>query len=121
MILRKRLSNGETTTKDYLTDMSIRKGKNQTRHGLERAKSRVGIANKHQAIVTIRNASKKGLNIADIEDGALKEYLKSKDHGKRVKLYKRYVYIFNKTSDRVITIYPLPDEYLEEYKKYGKQ
>lgn len=100
--------------------MSIRKAKRQTRHGLERIKTRGGITNNNQALTTIRNASKKGLSIADIEDGPLKNYLKSKDHGKRVKLYKRYVYIFNKTSDRVITLYPLPEEYLEEAKKYGK-
>ena len=101
--------------------MSVRKAKRQTRHGLSRMNTRIGISNEEIAINTIRCASKKGMSISEFEEGALKDYLRTKDHGKRIKVYKGTIYIFNKTSDRVITLYPIPEEFMEEYNKYGKQ
>ena len=100
---------------------TIHKRKNPTKHSLSRMKTRAGICQESVAIRTMQNASRKGLCIADFPDCKLKDYLKTKDKGKRVKVYKGYIYIFNKTSDRAITLYKIPDEYKEDYEKYGKQ
>ena len=53
--------------------MSIRKAKRQTRHGLSRMNTRIGISNEEIAINTIRCASKKGMSISEFEEGALKD------------------------------------------------
>lgn len=98
-----------------------RRCKNQTKHSLERMGSRIGITNKKNAENMIRNASKKGLSINDFPPCGLKDYLLTKDVGKRVKVYKGNIFIFNKTSDRAITLYPIPEEFMEDYNKYGKQ
>lgn len=95
--------------------MSRSRVKNQTRHGLVRMEERLGITDKKYATKLIRDASKNGLSIADFPEGQFKEYLKSKDLGKRIKIHGGNVYIFNKNSDKVITVYPIPDEYKEEY------
>lgn len=100
--------------------MSVRHAKRPTTHGLKRLKSRVGIKSKKVGERIILEASKGGKNIMDFPPGEFREYLISKDHGKRVKVYKGIVFIFNKTSDRCITCYPIPKEHLEEYEQYGK-
>lgn len=100
--------------------MSIRHAKNPTTHGLRRLKSRVGIKNKRVAERMIAEASRYGKSIYDFPEGEFRDYLISKDHGKRLRVFKGIVFIFNKTSDRCITCYPIPDEHLEEYNSYGK-
>lgn len=98
----------------------IRHCKKQTVHGVKRLRSRVGIKNKKIALRVIIEASKSGKDISFFAPGELYNYLKSKDRGKRIRVYNGVVYIFNKTSDRLITAYPIPEELMEEYRNYGK-
>lgn len=95
--------------------------KKPTKHSLDRMKTRAGISNKKQAENMIKAASRKGMSIDDFPPCELKNYLLTKNSGKRVKVYKGIIYIFNKTSDRALTLYPIPEEYMEDYNKYGKQ
>ena len=51
-------------------------------------------------------------------ESPLAYFMESKQaSGKKVKLKGGYVYIFFSTSDRCITCYKIPDEYLEEYRQ----
>lgn len=78
--------------------------------------------NKKQRRELIRNASKNGDCPADFRNGHPKIYsYLSKLSTKRVKIYRGFVFIFNKTSDRLITMYELPEEYTEEYQIYVLQ
>lgn len=101
--------------------MALKKNKKQTHHGLQRMAERMGVTQKSVATKTIQNANRLGKCIQQFPDGEFKNYLLSKQHNKRVKVYKGFVFIFNKTSDRVITLYPIPEEFKEEYNTYGKQ
>ena len=100
--------------------MGLARKQKQTHHGIVRMAERMGINNKKIATDIIRKASQSGLDICDFPDGAFRDYLFSKKHNKRIKVYKGFVFIFNKTSDRVITLYKIPTEYMEEYEKYGQ-
>lgn len=100
--------------------MGLARKQKQTRHGIIRMAERMGVNSQKQATEIIRKASKIGLDICDFPLGAFRDYLYSKKHNKRVKVYLGFVFIFNKTSDRVITLYKIPTEYKEEYEKYGK-
>jgi len=100
--------------------MGLARKQKPTHHSLLRMAERCGITNAKAATNMIRNASKLGRGIQSFPDGELKNYLLSKKHNKRVKVYKGIVFIFNKTSDRAITLYPIPNEFMEEYKTYDK-
>lgn len=100
--------------------MSRKKSKKQTHHGLQRMAERMGVKQKSVATKTIENAVQKGKPISYFQDGLLKKYLLSKQHNKRLKVYKGFIFIFNKTSNRVITLYPIPEEFKEEYESYDK-
>lgn len=100
--------------------MGKARGQKPTHHSLMRMAERCGITNRTAATNMIRRASKMGRHIQSFPDGELKNYLLSKQHNKRVRVYKGIVFIFNKTSDRAITLYPIPNEFMEEYKTYDK-
>ena len=70
-------------------------GKSQKGHGLMRMKTRAGVSNQKQATQIIKSASKKGLSPNYFEAGSpFREYLRTKEKGKRIKVYKGYIYIF---------------------------
>ena len=83
-----------------------------TKHSLERLKTRLGVTDKKLAQRLIKEASRYGKSIDNLEDGSLKEYLKKKSCGKRVKVFKQTVFIFCKTSNRCLTCYLIPEELL---------
>ena len=97
--------------------MSINK-KQYTYHGFERAKERSNISDKELNNLSLY-AVKNGINFNQIPPGPLKSYVgwKTAQGGKRVKLYRGYVFIFFLNSRRMITCYPLPEKHMEEYKK----
>ena len=101
--------------------MATRKVRKQTLHSLDRAKERIGVANKKQAEIMIRNAFRKGKSVGEFPDGRLKNYINSKRHHKKVKVYKGKIFIFSNTSNRCITLYPIPEDLMEEYEFYEKQ
>lgn len=101
--------------------MSRTKYKNQTKHGMNRIIERCGIP-KSCAKGFIHAASIHGYNSGHLNEGKLKDYLISKElgKGKRVKVYKGFIFIFNNTSNRLITAYPIPDDLVEEFNCFMK-
>ena len=94
----------------------IRKAKGQTAHALKRMAERIGM-NGESATKFLRAASRKGIPPESFPDGPLKDFLTAKQVGKRVRVHKGVVAIFNKTSDRAITAYRIPEEHMEEYEE----
>lgn len=92
-----------------------------TFHGYTRIKERTDIGEKE-----IRNLSrlaiKNGVNFGQVPEGAFRNYLNWKvaKRGKRIKLYRGYIFIFFLSSRRLITVYPIPEKHMEEYKKIKK-
>lgn len=104
--------------------MKINK-KQFTYHGFQRTEERTGIEDrdkKRLGSYAVRN----GIDFCQIPPGPLRSYVgfKIAQKGKRVKLYRGYVFIFFKTSNRIITCYEIPKRHLTEYnelkKKYKK-
>jgi len=89
-----------------------------TYHGYKRATERVALNPKELQRISLW-AIKNGINPHDIPEGALKKYVLSRvnRYHKRIKLYRGYVFIFFETSRRMITCYPVPERFLDEYKK----
>lgn len=100
--------------------MKINK-KQYTYHGFKRTRERTGIDDKDKKLLG-SHAVRNGLNFYELPPGPLKSYVgfKIAKKGKRVKLYRGYVFIFFKTSNRIITCYEIPERHLEEYKKIIK-
>lgn len=105
-----------------LSKKKIKKAKTQTIHGVERIKERTEIAHICDAKKLIKNASNYGLSVHRFRNSKpLYAYLRRRIHGnKRVVLYAGYVFIFMGGSNRLITMYPLPDFYIGEYYLYVK-
>ena len=99
--------------------MARTKCKRQTRHGLYRITDRCGIP-EGTAKQFIKSASIHGYSPLHMPEGNLRKYLLNKEYacGKRVKIYKRFVFIFNNTSNRLITAYPLPEEFVPEFDQF---
>lgn len=102
--------------------MAVKKVKRQTFHGVERIKERTDITHTTEAKKLIKNASKYGLSVHRFRNSKLLyAYLQRRIRGnKRVVLYAGYVFIFMGGSNRLITMYPLPDFYIGEYYLYVK-
>lgn len=79
-------------------------------HGKQRMKERAGL-NHRERIRMFSEAVHKGKSPNDVsikKNKELKEYLSSKGNCK-VKLYKGYVFIYSKNSQRLYTMYKLPE------------
>jgi len=100
--------------------MARRKIKTHSYHAYKRLSERLGL-DKRETNDFARNARRLGKSSAHFQDGKLKTYLESKGKYKRVKVYRGVVVIMAKTSNRLITAYPLPNELREEYEQYDKQ
>lgn len=101
--------------------MSIRKAKGQTAHAKMRIGERAGMSGR-TAERFLKDASRKGIPPAAFGLGTpFGEFLRSKSAHKRVKVYKGMVVIFNKTSDRAITCYRVPEEFEREYRDVVKR
>ena len=99
-----------------------RKSKRQTTHAYQRMHERYGSQSAKEVEDFARGASKRGMPVTEFPEGTeLRRFLDMKTLGrKRVKVYRGMVVILNKTSDRMITAYKLPDKYLEEYERAKK-
>lgn len=93
-----------------------------TFHGYNRIRERSVINEKDLKQISVR-AIKNGLNFWDLPPGDLKSYVgyKIAKQGKKVKLYRGYVFIFFINSKRLITCYPIPEKHLEEYYRIKNQ
>lgn len=94
--------------------MARRRAKRQSNHAYVRCAERLGLT-KREVNLLAREASKYGKSAEQVEDGKLKKYLLGKGRYKRVKLYKGIVVVIAKSSNRLITAYPLP-KYLQKEK-----
>lgn len=94
--------------------MSIRKVKS-SRHGINRFKQRV---QKKYPQRTIKLASKYGKS-PNYFVGEFRKYLENKAsaRNKRIKVYENCIYVFPKTSNRLITVYPIPINFMEKGEK----
>lgn len=108
----------------------MRIDKNQyTFHGFIRVKERLNVKDKEIKTLSLY-AIKNGLNLGDLSEGRLRTFVinKMNQKHKRIKLYRGYVFIFFKNSNRLITSYPIPESLMSEYeiarrrknKKYEK-
>lgn len=96
--------------------------KNQyTYHGYKRTEERTEIEERDKKLLG-SHAVRNGINFGEIPPGPLKSYVgfKIAKKGKRVKLYRGYVFIFFRNSNRIITCYKIPDRHFEEYKNILK-
>lgn len=100
----------------------MKKIKNLTLHSYERLLERTDL--RYEELKQISSlAIKNGISFSELPSGPLKSYVgrKISRRGKRVKLYRGYVFIFFINSKRMITCYPIPDKHLGEYKKILKK
>jgi len=100
--------------------MARRKTRKQSLHAYERLNERAGMSRK-QVDKLGKNASIYGRSPRSFPNGKFRTFLESKCINKRVKVYKGLVVIMANTSNRIITAYPIPEEFMEEYEQYGKQ
>ena len=93
-----------------------------TYHGYKRIKERSNISEKEINRISIW-AMKNGLNFQEIPPGPLKSYVgfKKAKKGKKIKLYRGYVFVFFLNSKRVITCYPIPEKHMAEYQNLIKE
>ena len=93
-------------------------------HGSLRMKERIGNINNDK--VHLKNVVQNGKTKKDFR-GDLYYYILNKEskRDKKVKIYKNFVYIFNKANHSLITVYPVPEEFLPieqfEYNEYEKE
>lgn len=97
---------------DGMKEMSRIKGKRPTFHAIMRSKERTKYKDKAQFTKQAKLASKNGKCPLDFE-GEFRNYLLRRSRKKRVKVYDGYVWIFNKNSDRAITVYEIPEQWRE--------
>ncbi len=93
-----------------------------TLHGYNRVKQRTDFKITKNTNLSA-SAVKYGLNFNDIPPGPLKSYVgwKRARGGKRIKLYKGYVFVFFLNSKRLLTCYPIPEKHLAEYNQIIKK
>jgi len=103
-------------------NMSIRKCKKQSVHGQDRIKERCHISDDTNIKAFIKSASIHGYNPEDFEQGPLRCYIYTKKYVryKRIKVYKGVIFVFNRTSNRLITAYNIPDKFVEEFNEFVK-
>lgn len=88
-----------------------------TKHSFKRAKERTELT-KDEAKCLIREASVKGKAWGNLPEGPLKEFVKKRSKYKRVKYYRGYIFVFNKTSSSCITMYPVHQYVLDDQKQF---
>lgn len=86
-----------------------------TFHAQYRAKQRANIKKK-ELLIKANYVSKNGKCPQEFT-GKFKKYLLKKAKVKRVKVYDNYIWIFSKTSTKLITMYKIPDEFLNNVKE----
>lgn len=86
---------------------------NLTGHALKRLYQRVGLTEKSGAKGYVKNALKNGKHIGDFPESPFKDFLRKKADatGKRVRVYKGFVFIFNTSNNGLTTLYEIPEEF----------
>lgn len=87
-----------------------------TYHAMQRIDERFG---NYDKLALVNGARHSGLTEADLEEvpELLAFYRKKAFSGKRVFIYAGFVFVFFTSSKRLITMYPLPEELMEDYMK----
>lgn len=90
-----------------------------TKHGIQRALERTDLP-KRQAEKLIKQACRYGKCSAMLTDGPIKEYVENKTQRttKRVKYFCEYIFIFQKNSSSLITMYHIPESVVVAQKTY---
>lgn len=102
---------------------SSNKAKKLSTHSIDRFRQRTDLSKSRDMKRLFTNALKRGNN-PDHYHGAFEQYLAShkrkSTHG--VKVYANLVFIYNKRSRTLVTVFKVPDEYvpLQDYEKGGK-
>ena len=91
----------------------------QTHHSLERMATRLGVTNEKNATEIILAAKRYGASPQKFPECPLKDFLYIKSVCKNLKVYKGFIFVFNKNSRRAITVYKVPDKYLNDLKNSG--
>lgn len=88
---------------------------NLTGHALKRLEQRANVTKKSGAVGYVKNALKNGLQIKDFPDGEFKDFLQRKaDHsGKRIRVYKGFIFVFNTSNNGLTTLYEIPEKFKE--------
>ena len=90
--------------------------KKLTYHAMKRIDERFG---NYDKLALVNGARHSGLTDSDLEEvpDLLAFYRKKAHSGKRVFIYAGFVFVFFTSSKRLITMYPLPEELMEDYMK----
>lgn len=91
-----------------------------TTHGIQRSRERTDLSSREVKDL-IRSASRKGLTVTMLSPGPLRTYVAQRGTRKRVKYYKGYLFIFQKTSTSLITMYPVPTTVFEAQEQYDRK
>lgn len=102
--------------------MSRTRVKKQTKHGIMRFKERCSSIPAKNMDSFIKSASKHGFSPAHFPESPFKHYLlaKQRKNNKRIKIYKDFIFIFNSTSNGLITMYRIPENYIDTFKQFMK-
>ena len=94
----------------------------ETKHSVKRIRERMGI-NKKSTQKIAENALVHGIGQTDVKYGSLSKYLCSlyctNKTANNIKIYNQYVYIF--IDEILITVYRLPNIYIEQAAKIQKR
>ena len=86
----------------------------KTHHAKEQLKAR-GVADDSFVVAALKH----GYSVGCFRKSEFKNYLLSRaSKGKRLKVYKGWVFVFTNTSNKLITAYPIKDRYRENYERY---
>ena len=81
-----------------------------TNHSYMRAAERCGWCRREAREIT-KKASRYGISWGTMKPSPLRDYIADKQLGsphKRIKFYNNYIFVFASTSDKCITVYPVP-------------
>lgn len=90
-----------------------------TFHGKSRASERTSLSKKEREKL-IKDASRYGKCYQNLQPGPLQTYVFFKSKNKKTKYFKNYIFVFQKTSTSLITMYPVPEKVLEDEKNFRK-
>lgn len=91
-----------------------------TYHGSIRTEERTELF-KRQREKLIKDACRYGKVWQNMVPGPLRDFIQKKSVKKKAKYFCKYVFIFQRTSTSLITMYPVPEEILLAQKEYDEQ
>jgi len=94
-----------------------------TGHALKRLEQRAGVTKKIGADRYVKNAFRKGQLVNEFPPGPFQNFLIKKEFktGKRVRVFRGFIFIFNSSNNGLTTLYKVPKKYIQEYEQYRKE